>query len=118
MPQASAAIRPKLFRGEDCGATLFKEWEAYRDGPFEYKKGDTWDRLVHQGIHLLQRDERVRVQDPRTNLQIKVQRSLPGESEFLAYLDAITEVDGKRCLIEKAIETAALMLGTDKARGY
>src|SRR6266478_8093311 len=26
------------FRGEDCGATLFKEWEAYRDAPFEFKK--------------------------------------------------------------------------------
>jgi CRISPR/Cas system-associated exonuclease Cas4 (RecB family) len=27
------------FRQEDCGATLFKEWEAYCDAPFEYKKG-------------------------------------------------------------------------------
>ena len=55
------------FRGEDCGAALFKEWGAYRDAPFEYKKGDTWDRLVHQGVHLLQRfaqDDRVRVLDP------------------------------------------------------
>src|SRR5229473_3641121 len=52
------------FREEDCGAVLFKEWEAYRQAPFEFKKGETWDRLVHQGIHLLQRfaqDNRVRV---------------------------------------------------------
>jgi PD-(D/E)XK nuclease superfamily len=91
------------FRREDCGATLFKEWEAYRDGPFEYKKGDTWDRLVHQGVHLLQRfvqDDRVRIQDPKNNLQIKIQRSLPGGAEFVAYLDAIGEVDGRRCLID------------------
>src|SRR6202162_2865570 len=43
------------FRGEDCGAALFLGWGAYRDAPFEYKKGDTWDRLVHQGVHLLER---------------------------------------------------------------
>src|SRR5438876_11236960 len=36
------------FREEDCGATLFKEWEAYRDVAFEYRKGETWDRLLHQ----------------------------------------------------------------------
>src|SRR6266571_9368364 len=37
------------FREEDCGATFFKEWGAYRDAAFEYKKGETWDRLLHQG---------------------------------------------------------------------
>ena len=57
------------FRGEDCGATLFQEWGAYRDAPFEYKKGETWDRLVHQGVHLLERfaqDNRVRIPNPTT----------------------------------------------------
>ena len=39
------------FREEDCGAKLFKEWEAYRDVAFQYRKGETWDRLLHQGIH-------------------------------------------------------------------
>jgi hypothetical protein len=43
------------FSGEDCTAALFKEWEAFRGSPFEYKKGETWDRFVHQGIHLLQK---------------------------------------------------------------
>src|ERR1700737_2658050 len=55
------------FRQEDCGAVLFKEWEAYRDAPFEYKKAETWDRLAHQGIHMLQRfaqDNRVRIRNP------------------------------------------------------
>ena len=62
------------FRGEDYGAALFTEWGAYRDA-FEYKKGETWDRLVHQGVHLLQRfaqDDRVRIRSPKTNLQIKI----------------------------------------------
>jgi hypothetical protein len=56
------------FREEDCSAVLFNEWEAYRDTPFEFKKGETWDRFVHQGIHLLQRfaqDNRVRIHNPR-----------------------------------------------------
>jgi CRISPR/Cas system-associated exonuclease Cas4 (RecB family) len=44
-----------LFRKEDPGAALFTEWGAYRNAALEYKKGDTWDRLVHQGIHLLDR---------------------------------------------------------------
>jgi hypothetical protein len=91
------------FRGEDCGAALFKEWGAYRDAPFEYKRGDTWDRLAHRGVHLLERfvqDDRVRVPNPERSLQIKILRSLPGGAEFVAYLDAIGEVDGIRCLID------------------
>src|SRR5580704_8658546 len=27
------------FAGEDCTAALFKEWGAFRDVPFEYKRG-------------------------------------------------------------------------------
>src|ERR1700747_3346043 len=37
------------FSGEDCSAALFKEWSAFRDAPFEYKKGESWDRLVCPG---------------------------------------------------------------------
>ena len=91
------------FRGEDCGAALFTEWSAYRDAAFEYKKGDTWDRLVHQGVHLLERfaqDNRVRIHSPKTNLQIKILQTLTGGSEFVSYLDAIGEVDGVRCVID------------------
>jgi hypothetical protein len=91
------------FRGEDCGAALFKEWGTYRDDPFEYKKADTWDRMVHQGVHMLQRfaqDDRVRVHEPGKNLQIKISRSLSGDGEFVAYMDAIGEIDGVRCMID------------------
>src|ERR1700681_4912004 len=88
------------FREEDCSAALFKEWEAYRDAPFEYKKGETWDRLVHQGVHLLQRfaqDDRVKIHQPEQDLQVKMTRSLPDGNEFVAYLDAIGELDGIHC---------------------
>src|SRR5579864_5867305 len=39
------------FCGGDCGATLHREWGVFRDTPFEFKKGETWDRLIHQGVH-------------------------------------------------------------------
>ena len=92
-----------LFHGEDCTLSLFKEWGAFKEAPFEYKKGESWDRLLHQGVHLLEtfaRDERVHIPEPKDNLQIKAVRSLSGGNEFLAYVDAIGLLDGKQCLID------------------
>src|SRR6266446_6203128 len=80
------------FGQEDSAAVLFKEWNAYRDGHFEYCKGESWDRLFHKGVHLLEtfaRDNRVRIRSPKNNLQIKILRTLPRGSEFVAYLDAL-----------------------------
>ena len=82
---------------------LHREWGAFRDTPFEYKKGETWDRLVHQGVHLLERfaqDNRIRIPQPQQNLQIKVVRELPNANQFVAYIDAIGELDGVRCLMD------------------
>src|SRR3981081_4832091 len=31
------------FCQEDSAAVLFKEWDAYRDAPFEFRKGESWD---------------------------------------------------------------------------
>jgi len=44
-------------------------------------------------------DDRVRVPRPSRNLQIKFTRPV-GRSEFVAYIDAIGTLDGKRCLLE------------------
>ena len=80
-------------------AALFKEWEAFRDTPFEYRKGESWDRLLHQGVHLLEkfvREDRVRIPHPKENLQLKITRTLEGGNEFVSYIDAIGELDGKR----------------------
>jgi hypothetical protein len=98
-----------FFRREDPGATRFTEWDAYRDAALEYKKGETWDRLVHQGVHLLERfaqENLVRIVDPRNDLQIKIPHRLPGGSEFLAYVDAIGDIDGIRCIIDWKTTTA------------
>ncbi len=91
------------FQGNDCAAALFKEWGAFRDTPFEYKKGESWDRLVHQGVHLLQnfaQDDRIRIHNPESDLQVKLDRDLPRNNGFLAYIDALGELDGQRCLID------------------
>jgi hypothetical protein len=71
------------FQENDCTAALFKEWGAFRDTPFEYKKGESWDRLIHQGVHLLQKfaqDDRVRIHNPENDLQVKLERKLPGNT--------------------------------------
>ena len=91
------------FRQEDPSAVLFKEWSIFRDSPFEYKKGDSWDRLLHQGVHLLQKfaqDDRVHVHCPKKNLQAKILRALAGDNEFVSYVDALAGLDGKDCLID------------------
>ena len=91
------------FCGEDCGSTLFKEWGAFRDSPFAYKKGESWDRMVHQGVHLLERfarENRIRIPHPQRELQLKVVRELPIGNEFISYVDAIGELDGCRYLMD------------------
>ncbi len=91
------------FERRDCTEALFKEWEAFRDTPFVYRKGESWDRLLHQGTHLLEkfvREDRVRVARPKENLQLKIIRNLEGGNDFVSYVDAIGELDGKRCLID------------------
>lgn len=66
-------------------------------------KGESGDRLFHQGVHLLEtfaRNNRVRIDSPKKNLQIKMLRAQLGGSEFVSYLDAIGEIDGQHCLID------------------
>ncbi len=89
------------FDEQDSTVALFKEWEAFRDTAFRYRKGESWDRLLHQGVHLLEkfvREDRVRV--PKENLQLKITRTLERGNEFVSYIDAIGELDGQRCLID------------------
>jgi len=92
-----------LFCKEDPEARLFHEWGAFKEASFIYKNGDSWDRLLHQGVHLLQRftqDNRVRIRRPKQNLQVKVVRSLSGGHQFISYLDAIGTLDGTPCILD------------------
>jgi hypothetical protein len=54
-----------LFRREDPAAVLFEQWGLCKDMGLTYSGNDTWDRMLQQGIQLLERfaqDGRVRQQ--------------------------------------------------------
>jgi CRISPR/Cas system-associated exonuclease Cas4 (RecB family) len=92
-----------LFRREDPGAVLFTEWSACQSQALHYSNGDSWDRMLRQGVMLLTRfchDDRVRLCQPQRSLQVKFTRQLAGSNDFVAYIDAIGKLDGKRCLLE------------------
>jgi CRISPR/Cas system-associated exonuclease Cas4 (RecB family) len=91
------------FRREDPGEVLFAEWSACQSQELHYSNGDSWDRMLRQGIMLLTRfcqDGRVQVHQPRRNLQVKFTRPIAGSNDFVAYIDAIGKLDDKRCLLE------------------
>jgi hypothetical protein len=69
----------------------------------EYPKNETWDQILEQGIHLLERfaqDDRVRIRNPRRNLQIKFSCPIGNGNEFVAYIDAIGQLDGEHSVID------------------
>ena len=91
------------FLREDPAAALFREWSVCQNLGLQYSNGDTWDRMLQQGIMLLDRfcqDDRIRVRQPRRSLQVKFTRPLAGNNEFVAYVDAIGKLDGTGCLLE------------------
>src|SRR5216110_733680 len=92
-----------FFLRQNSAEALFREWSAYRNAALHYSKNDDWDRMLQQGVQLLDRfcqDGRVRIRQPQRNLQIKLVRSLSPQNEFVAYVDAIGYLDGTRCVLE------------------
>jgi CRISPR/Cas system-associated exonuclease Cas4 (RecB family) len=92
-----------LFRHEDPGHALFDNWSRYRNLTLEYSRGESWESMLESGIHLIERfvqDDRVQIPNPRQNLQIKFTRQLPAGNEFVSYVDAIGQLDGKRSVID------------------
>jgi len=90
------------FRREDPGDALFREWSACKSQDLQFSDRDTWDRMLERGIRLLIRfcqEDRIRIAQPARNLQIKFEREV-GRNEFVAYIDGIGELDGRRCLLE------------------
>ena len=91
------------FRREDAAVCFYQEWAQYQNQPLHYSERDSWDRMLEQGVHLLHRfsqEDRVRVQQPRRNLQIKFVRPLSPGNDFVAYVDALGKLDGQGCLLE------------------
>src|SRR5271167_2470306 len=106
-PCFSDAPSNKLCPPTSCGRTLQPSCSANgqrcQNQGLQYSKGDTWDRMLQQGIQLIDRfcqEDRVRIRQPRRHLQIKFTRPVSGINDFVAYVDAIGNLDGERCLIE------------------
>ena len=67
----------------------------------QYSHGDSWDRMLQQGIQLLERfaqDDRIRIRQPQRDQQVKLIKKLSDTNDFVAYVDAIGQLDGTRCL--------------------
>ena len=66
---------PPISARDDPGAVLFRGMgQPTRTAGLSIRRRDSWDRMLQQGIQLLERfaqDDRVRVRQPRKNLQIK-----------------------------------------------
>jgi PD-(D/E)XK nuclease superfamily len=91
------------FLREDAAAVLYREWSIHRDSALHYSERDSWDRMLQSGVQLLDRfaqDDRVRLRQPRLSSQIKFNKLLNQHNDFVAYVDAIGELDGTRCLLE------------------
>ncbi len=65
-----------LFRLEDPAAVLFERWSACKNMGLTYSGNDTWDRMLQQGVQLLERFARTAgfafadlVQTSRSNLR-------------------------------------------------
>ena len=59
--------------------------------------------MLQSGVQLLDRfaqDDRVRIRQPRRNSQVKFTKPLAGQNDFVAYVDAVGDLDGTRCLLE------------------
>ena len=92
-----------LFRGQDPTGVLFEQWAPALDLTLVYSGNDTWDSMWQQGIQLLERfvqDGRVSIPCPATQQQIRFTRTLRSGNGFVAYIDAIGQLDGTPCLLE------------------
>ena len=92
-----------LFRGEDPAAVLFEQWAPSKDLNLIYSGHDTWDSMFQQGVQLLTRfvqDGRVAISRPGSQQQIQFTRGLRSGNGFVAFIDAIGELDGTPCVLE------------------
>jgi hypothetical protein len=91
-----------LFRGQDPAAVLFEQWAPSQQLNLVYSGHDSWDSMLQQGVQLLERF----VQDGRVSIpcvvsqQIQFTRTLPSGDGFIAFIDAIGELDGVPCVLE------------------
>src|SRR5438270_3673473 len=60
------------FRREAPAVALYGECRVYKEQRRHYSEGDSWDQMLKQAIHLLERfsqEDRIRIRNLRPNLQ-------------------------------------------------
>ena len=91
------------FQRRDAAAVLYREWSAHQGSGLHFSERDSWDSMLQSGVQLLDRfaqDDRVHIRQPRRNLQVKFNKPLAGQNDFVAYVDAVGDLDDTRCLLE------------------
>jgi hypothetical protein len=92
-----------FFRREDPAQALFDAWSAVKAQPVTFSARESWDALLQHGIRLLEafaRQERIQIPRPDHAFQLQFSRRLAGGQEFVAYIDAIGQLDGVRTVID------------------
>src|SRR5258706_5525011 len=59
--------------------------------------------MLQEGIQLLERlaqDGRIRIHQAQTHQQVQFRKPVAGRNDFVAYIDAIGEMDGTKCVLE------------------
>jgi hypothetical protein len=82
---------------------LFEQWQPARNLELVYSGHDTWDSMLRQGVQLLERfvqDGRVAIAEPRMQQQMQFTRRLSSGNTFVAYVDALGELDNQLCVLE------------------
>lgn len=75
-----------LFRREDPGDALFREWSAFKDQGLQFSNHYSLYHMLEHGILLLTRfcqDNRIQIQEPRRQLQMKFTQSIE-RNEFVS----------------------------------
>jgi hypothetical protein len=94
---------PAYFHQEDSGQRLHDEWAKFRGSELDYGRGDTWDSLLTQGIQLLERfcqEDRVRISNPNSQLQVRISSRISPAAEFVSFIDAVGEIDKVNSIID------------------
>jgi hypothetical protein len=98
-----------FFERQDASEVLFNEWARYREVEMQYSAHDNWDHMLQGGMQLLDRfaqEDRIRIQHPEKDLQVKVLRPLGGNNAFVSYVDAIGELDNELSVIDWKTSTS------------
>ena len=92
------------FQRDDPGAVLFREWAAHKDSNLDvFERNDAGTACCSRASSCssaLPRMTASAFASPERTCRSSSHGSLPKGNDFVAYIDAIGDLDGTRCLLE------------------